>query len=240
MENLNYEFFDNCSSLSDAARKIFGRDNYRDCEKIKLLAKKYDFDWKIWGERRKKKTKIIHCLNCGKEIEVPIGWKGHRNKFCSQSCAAIYNNHKRSEKNGYKKFIKHGICEYCGNDFYDKPYGTKFCSYKCHHDYEYEQYIKRWQNGEENGLSGRYDISKRIRKYLFEKYDNKCQLCGWGEENPITHKIPLQIHHIDGDCTNNKEDNLQLLCPNCHSLTETFGSLNENSKRVFRKQKINI
>ncbi len=44
MENLNYEFFDNCSSLSDAARKIFGRDNYRDCEKIKLLAKKYDFD----------------------------------------------------------------------------------------------------------------------------------------------------------------------------------------------------
>ena len=71
----------------------------------------------------------------------------------------------------------------------------------------------------------------------FEKYNNKCQICGWGEENPTTHKIPLQIHHIDGDCTNNKEENLQLLCPNCHSLTETFMSLNENSKRKYRIQK---
>ena len=32
---IDYEFFDNCSSLCDAARKIFGRDNYRDCEKIR-------------------------------------------------------------------------------------------------------------------------------------------------------------------------------------------------------------
>ena len=31
MDNLNFEFFDNCTSLNDAARKIFGRDNYRDC-----------------------------------------------------------------------------------------------------------------------------------------------------------------------------------------------------------------
>lgn len=62
-------------------------------------------------------------------------------------------------------------------------------------------------------------------------------MCGWGEENPHTHLIPLQIHHIDGDCTNNKEENLQLLCPNCHSLTETFGGRNENSKRVDRRTK---
>ncbi len=37
---------------------------------------------------------------------------------------------------------------------------------------------------------------------------------------------------------NNSEDNLQLLCPNCHALTENFGSRNKNSKRVFRKQKL--
>ena len=239
MDDLNFEFFDNCTSLSDAARKIFGRDNYRDCEKIKLLAKEHNFDWKIWGERRKKKTEIIHCLNCGKEIEVPIGWKEHRNKFCSQSCAASYNNHKRNEKNGFKPLVS-GTCVHCGETFEGKPNGTKYCSIECQHNHMYEEYIKRWQNSEENGLSGKYGVSRYIRRYLFEKYDGKCQICGWNEENPITHKVPLQIHHIDGNCTNNKEENLQLLCPNCHSLTETFGSLNENSKRVFRKQKGNV
>ena len=35
------------------------------------------------------------------------------------------------------------------------------------------------------------------------------------------------IHHIDGDYKNNNEDNLQLICPNCHSLTETYKSHNK-------------
>jgi len=129
----------------------------------------------------------------------------------------------------------------CGKEFEHRyTSNNKFCSIKCQQEYEYVEYIKRWKNGEETGLSGKYGISSHIRRYLFEKYDGKCQICGWNEENPVTHKVPLQIHHIDGDCTNNKEENLQLLCPNHHSLTETFGNLNENSKRVFRKQKGNI
>lgn len=45
------------------------------------------------------------------------------------------------------------------------------------------------------------------------------------------------MHHIDGDCTNNKIENLQLLCPNCHSLASKFGSLNKNSKRFHRSKK---
>ena len=69
---------------------------------------------------------------------------------------------------------------------------------------------------------------------MFEKYNGCCQKCGWSEYNQYTNTIPLHIHHIDGDCTNNYEENLELLCPNCHSLTENFGSLNENSKRFHR------
>ena len=57
----------------------------------------------------------------------------------------------------------------------------------------------------------------------------------FGKVNEFTGKIPLEVHHIDGDCTNNKEENLQLLCPNCHSLTENFGSRNKNSKRYKLK-----
>ena len=137
---------------------------------------------------------------------------------------------------------KKGICLNCGNEYniYRSSRPGKFCSNKCQSEYEYKTYIERWKNGEEDGVIGKYGISSHIRKYLFEKFNCSCQICGWNKINTNTNKIPLQIHHIDGDCLNNKEDNLQLLCPNCHSLTETFGNLNKNSKRVFRNNKKNL
>ena len=33
---------------------------------------------------------------------------------------------------------------------------------------------------------------------------------------------------------NNSEENLQLLCPNCHAMTENFGSRNKKSTRTYR------
>lgn len=129
------------------------------------------------------------------------------------------------------------ICVNCGKEFEHRTTsGNKYCSFNCQHKHEYKLFIERWKSGNESGVIGKYGISKHIRRYLFEKNNEKCQICGWGKENPVTHKVPLQIHHIDGDCTNNKEENLQLLCPNCHSLTDTFGSLNEDSKRIDKRK----
>ena len=51
-------------------------------------------------------------------------------------------------------------------------------------------------------------------------------------------KLSLQIDHIDGNCENNKPDNLRLLCPNCHTQTDTWGIKNKNIGR--RKLKNNI
>ena len=129
-------------------------------------------------------------------------------------------------------------CLNCGKELTNQSYGSthKFCDSKCLHEFKYKEYIKKWKNGEEDGIKGATATSLYIRKYLFEKNNCKCELCGWGEENPYTHTIPLEIHHIDGNCLNNKEENLQLLCPNCHSLTENFGSLNKNSKRFHRSK----
>ena len=122
-------------------------------------------------------------------------------------------------------------CLFCGKEFEHRA-GNKnmFCSNKCQQDYLHSEYIERWKRGEENGLNGEYGISKHIRRYLFEKNNCKCELCGWGEENHFTGNVPLEVHHKDGDYTNNKEENLQLLCPNCHSLTETFKSHNKNGR----------
>ena len=131
---------------------------------------------------------------------------------------------------------KKSICLNCGKEYnvYRSSKG-KFCSNKCQAEYEYKQFIENWKNGEESGLSGEYGISRHIRRYLFEKYNCSCQICGWNEMNPFTGNIPLEIHHIDGDYTNNKEENLQLLCPNHHSLTESFKNHNKNGRKGRKK-----
>lgn len=121
------------------------------------------------------------------------------------------------------------ICVYCGREFVCAPSRPHdYCSIECASRHKYESNIMKWKNGEISGTSG-YTYSSFIRRYMMEKYNNKCQVCGWSEINPHTGLIPLQIHHIDGDSTNNKEDNLQLLCPDCHSLTDNFGSRNKNA-----------
>lgn len=128
------------------------------------------------------------------------------------------------------------ICTNCGKEFeHTKSSTNKFCSNKCHAEYKNKQYIERWKNGEENGMCGEYGLSKVIRHYLLDKHNYKCEKCGWGETNSFTNTIPLEIHHIDGDYRNNKEENLQVLCPNCHSLTETHKSHNKEGRIGRRK-----
>lgn len=113
---------------------------------------------------------------------------------------------------------------------------NKFCSNKCQKEYEYKNYIERWKNNQETGLRGEYQISMHIKTYLFKKYNNKCARCGWGEVNKYTNNIPVEVEHIDGNYQNNKEENLILLCPNCHSLTETYKGANLNHGRKQRKK----
>lgn len=112
----------------------------------------------------------------------------------------------------------------------------KFCSIKCQKEYEYRNYIAEWKAGNISGMRGKYQISMHIKKYLFEKYNSKCSICGWGETNPYTTLIPLEIEHIDGNFENNFEENLTLLCPNCHSLTSTYKGANLNHGRKNRKK----
>lgn len=102
----------------------------------------------------------------------------------------------------------------------------------------YEDFINKWKLGEVSGMRGADNISAHIRKYLFQKFDSKCCECGWSKINPTTGKIPLEVEHIDGNSKNNKEENLKLLCPNCHSLTSTFKSLNKGKGRKVRLHKI--
>jgi 5-methylcytosine-specific restriction endonuclease McrA len=39
--------------------------------------------------------------------------------------------------------------------------------------------------------------------------------------------LSLELHHIDGNRQNHLLDNLVILCPNCHSQTDTFRAKNK-------------
>ena len=49
---------------------------------------------------------------------------------------------------------------------------------------------------------------------------------GCGLTTQLDQPIPTELHHKDGDSTNNELTNLELLCPNCHALTENYRGKN--------------
>ncbi len=124
-------------------------------------------------------------------------------------------------------------CLNCGKDPARSFY--KYCSNACQLQYQRELYLKDWKAGKASGLQHSLGIvSTLIKKYLRDKYGNKCCLCGWSKINPKTGKVPLVADHIDGNWRNNKESNLRLICPNCDSLLPTFSALNKGNGRPNR------
>lgn len=126
-------------------------------------------------------------------------------------------------------------CLNCGKSLINKQ--EKYCSVECQTQYRRNQYITLWKQGEELGWTKSSGLSEHIRNYLLEKVGYKCQKCGWGIRHTITGRVPLEIHHIDGDYRNCNEDNLEVLCPNCHSLTINFGSLNKEGRGEINSRK---
>lgn len=128
------------------------------------------------------------------------------------------------------------ICEYCKKTLLSRKQ-VKFCSNKCQMDNRYEHYISKWKKETStNPNSITKNLSRHLRRYLLEKYNNKCSKCGWNKKHPITGNVPLEVDHIDGNSSNNIEKNLQLICPNCHSLTSHFRNLNKGNGRKWRSK----
>lgn len=74
-----------------------------------------------------------------------------------------------------------------------------------------DQQLKDWSQ---------YTKSHGLKKHLIKLKGHKCEQClnsKWQKQI-----ISLEVHHIDGDRTNNSLENLKLLCCNCHSLTKNW------------------
>jgi hypothetical protein len=158
------------------------------------------------------------CKNCN----IILSYNKRHNTFCSQSCAAKYNN--LGVCRNPKKHIN--TCPFCKGPMSND---CKMCR-KCHKKILIDNFTKDMSKQ-------KYIKSSLLRPYYENLRGHKCEECGittWND-NPIT----LHAHHIDGNSYNNKPNNILLLCPNCHSQTSNYCSKNRgNGKfKVIRIRK---
>lgn len=71
-----------------------------------------------------------------------------------------------------------------------------------------------------------------LRLNLLEKKCNKCGLSEW-----LGQEIPLELNHINGKGGDHRRTNLELICPNCHSFTDSYRGKNNKSLLEFKERK---
>ena len=116
--------------------------------------------------------------------------------------------------------------------------------YGCYNPNQQGKGIKKQFNNKTSldNIISRSGVKRRILKENLIEY--KCHVCDIKEWQGK--KLSLHLDHINGNCWDHKLDNLRFLCPNCHSLTETYNGRNKkpivkSSKKIklndkFRKQ----
>lgn len=99
----------------------------------------------------------------------------------------------------------------------------------------YETILKDFSN-----LSEVLPSNTSLKNWFIKSYTGKhtCDICGLGAiwNNKV---LTLQLDHIDGNKKNNLMSNLRLLCPNCHSQTETYTRKNNIKYSSYVTHKIN-
>lgn len=128
-----------------------------------------------------------------------------------------------------KKYIEKSkyFCQSCGEELKSKKRKNKFCNSECNQNFIFEKTLSKFEKGEIKDSKTIISIFKKNKIY-------KCQVCK-NEGVWENKKLTLQVDHVDGDSTNNLPSNIRLLCPNCHTQTETWGI--KNKKKGRRKLK---
>jgi hypothetical protein len=176
------------------------------------------------------------CKNCDKVFS----YQRRTLSFCDKTCAATFNNR-------HRKFNRKPVEWQCLNcdkkhvvmvkEVTDKnSLDRKYCDNKCQHEHYFTAYLDQWRMGVVDGLTPGGRVVSYVVQYLRDKLNNSCSSCGieavWNNKPLI-----LEVEHINGNSSDNSENNLSLLCPNCHSQTDTFKARNKGNGRKHRYKK---
>lgn len=104
-------------------------------------------------------------------------------------------------------------------------------------DYAHKSTIIPIEDILNNNISKPYSSTKLLKRLIKDGYkEYKCEICGLFDW--LGKPISLQLDHIDGNHYNNNLSNLQILCPNCHSQTDTFAGRNVNHNKTKKEKRV--
>lgn len=119
-------------------------------------------------------------------------------------------------------------CKFCGKE--GKRHTLIYCSNACQLKFERAKRIANWL------ATGQAKDTRAIKKYLLDSQLNSCAICGhyniWNNQ-----ELVFVLDHITGDSSNNRRENLRLVCPNCDSQLPTFKSRNRGNGRHNRRER---
>lgn len=158
--------------------------------------------------------KKCKCCNINDAIKYS---KYSNGEFCSSKCARSFSTKEKrieinkivSKKLSNRKRVKYVYSE------------TKIIEM-------IEKRKKYWNERNKNADYDTLGIDGRRKRVILEQ-DNKCNNCG--NDKWLGYDLILELEHKDGNHSNNKRENLEALCPNCHSLTLTWRGRNKRNQK---------
>lgn len=170
----------------------------------------------------------MQCEACSNEHSGSFG----SGRFCSVKCARGFSTKaKRAEINVRVgvKLRKIKLCKDCGQQYFKPKSWTKR---RCPGCVSVKPSLPKIVGRELHECK----TDRSRKKWLIAKYGHQCWGCSgtmWRDQ-----PIPIEIDHISGNSDDNSEENLRLLCCNCHAQTPTYKSKNRASyqRRLLYKK----